>query len=61
MSYSHEKEGVELMIEMVENQVSALKQEIEEMKKTNKEKLDIVRVEARANSKQLAQLINTVV
>ena len=30
------------------------------MKKINREKLDIVRIEARSNSKQLAQLINTV-
>ena len=34
--------------------------EVEELKKIDKEKLENVRVEARSNSKQLAQLINTI-
>ena len=58
-AYSHEKEGFDLKIETTENHISALQDEIE-LKETNKEKLDNVRVEARANSKQLATLFNTV-
>ena len=45
---------------IIENQVFTLKYEVEELKKIDKEKLENVRVEARSNSKQLAQLINTI-
>ena len=44
----------------MENQLSDLKHEIEEMKKSNIQKLDLVRVEAGANTKQLCQLMKTV-
>ena len=59
-AYSHDKDGNDLEIELIENQVSDLKYEVQELKKVNKVKLDNVRVEARSNSKQLAQLISTV-
>ena len=59
-AYSHDKEGNDLIIENMENQLSALKHEVEEMNKSNKQKLDLVRVEAGANSKQLCQLMKTV-
>ena len=59
-AYSHEKGGIELKIEIVEDEISSLKDDIKELKETNKEMLDNVRVEARANSRQLATLISTV-
>ena len=57
---THKNEVTDLEIEIIENQVSTLKYKVEELKKINKEKLENVRVEARSNSKQLAQLINTI-
>ena len=59
-AYSHDKEGNDLEIEIIEKQVSALKHEVEELKEANKEKLDNVRVEARANTRLLAELMRTV-
>ena len=56
----HDKEGNDLIIENMENQLTDLKHEVEEIKKSNMQKLELVRVEAGANSKQLAQLIKTV-
>ena len=58
-AYSHDKDGIDFKIETAENEISALRDDIKELKKTNKEKLDDVRVEARCNSQQLATLINT--
>ena len=57
---THKNEVTDLEIEIIENQVCTLKYEVEELKKIDKEKLENVRVEARSNSKQLAQLINTI-
>ena len=57
---THKNKVTDLEIEIIENQVFTLKYEVEELKKIDKEKLENVRVEARSNSKQLAQLINTI-
>ena len=59
-AYSHDEDGIDFKIETAENEISALRDDIKELKKTNKEKLDDVQVEARCNSKQLATLINNV-
>ena len=48
------------MIENIENKAATLKHEVQDMMKTNKEKLDNVRVEAGANSILLVQLLKTV-
>ena len=48
-AYSHDKDGNDLEIEIIENQVSALKKEVDKLKKVNKEKNYNFRVEARSN------------
>ena len=50
-AYSHEKDGNDLKIEIIENTNATLEHDIEELMKTNKEKLDNVQVETRANTK----------
>ena len=59
-AYSHEKDGNDLKIEIIENTNATLKHDIEELMKTNKEKFDNVQVETRANTKILSNLISTV-
>ena len=54
---SHVKEGNNLKVEILERQVAALKHDIEEVKKTNLEKLENERT---ANTKQFISLSSTV-
>ena len=58
-AYSHEKDDKDLKIEIIENTSLTFKHDIEELNKANKEKLDKVQVETRANTKQLAKLKST--
>ena len=56
-AYSHDKEGNNLKIEILENKVSALKLEIESLTKRNQEIQDVVR---KTNSDRLYKLSNTI-
>ena len=56
-AYSHEKEGNNLKIEVLSNQVAVLKLEIEEIIKTSNDKLE---TERKLNSDQFTKLINTI-
>ena len=55
-AYSHDKEGNNLKIEILENQVVVLQQEVEDMKRTKHYELES---ERKLDSEQFTKLSNT--